>query len=232
MNAVADMFDHDGAGLIDWKEFIAALRPDWEEKRPPNEAEKIHDEVKRLVMLCTCRQKFRVFQVGEGKYRVRTCKIFIYWNYFVFYERYFINNCCCSSETVKSCVWSVSWGRRSWFVLAVVGWRWTNFSSKTILVVVRIWQKTKSIAYPELWDVSYVTKTFNENAVISILSLNSTSVAMHVRNSDLPVFRNWYSKFLRVQKSDFEWISSKKGWVFICGSLELNFWFIRNSLLC
>lgn len=71
MNAVADMFDHDGAGLIDWKEFIAALRPDWEEKRPPSEAEKIHDEVKRLVMLCTCRQKFRVFQVGEGKYRVR-----------------------------------------------------------------------------------------------------------------------------------------------------------------
>ncbi|XP_065222471.1 microtubule-actin cross-linking factor 1 isoform X5 [Planococcus citri] len=69
MNAVADMFDHDGAGLIDWKEFIAALRPDWEEKRPDTEAEKIHDEVKRLVMLCTCRQKFRVFQVGEGKYR-------------------------------------------------------------------------------------------------------------------------------------------------------------------
>lgn len=70
MNAVADMFDHDKLGLIDWKEFIAALRPDWEEKKPDTEAEKIHDEVKRLVMLCTCRQKFRVFQVGEGKYRV------------------------------------------------------------------------------------------------------------------------------------------------------------------
>ncbi|XP_050545575.1 microtubule-actin cross-linking factor 1 isoform X5 [Daktulosphaira vitifoliae] len=69
MNAVADMFDHDGLGLIDWKEFIAALRPDWEEKKPDTEAEKIHDEVKRLVMLCTCRQKFRVFQVGEGRYR-------------------------------------------------------------------------------------------------------------------------------------------------------------------
>ncbi|XP_025411352.1 dystonin isoform X7 [Sipha flava] len=69
MNAVADMFDHDKLGLIDWKEFIAALRPDWEEKKPDTEAEKIHDEVKRLVMLCTCRQKFRVFQVGEGKYR-------------------------------------------------------------------------------------------------------------------------------------------------------------------
>lgn len=68
---MADMFDHDKLGLIDWKEFIAALRPDWEEKKPDTEAEKIHDEVKRLVMLCTCRQKFRVFQVGEGKYRVK-----------------------------------------------------------------------------------------------------------------------------------------------------------------
>lgn len=68
MGAVADMFDQDGA--IDWQEFIAALRPDWQEKKPDTEAEKIHDEVKRLVMLCTCRQKFRVFQVGEGKYRV------------------------------------------------------------------------------------------------------------------------------------------------------------------
>ncbi|KAK7865644.1 hypothetical protein R5R35_006900 [Gryllus longicercus] len=69
MNAVADLFDKMGEGLIDWKEFIAALRPDWEERKPVTEAEKIHDEVKRLVMLCTCRQKFRVFQVGEGKYR-------------------------------------------------------------------------------------------------------------------------------------------------------------------
>lgn len=70
MGAVADLFDRHGKGLIDWKEFIAALRPDWEERRPPNDTDKIHDEVKRLVMLCTCRQKFRVFQVGEGKYRV------------------------------------------------------------------------------------------------------------------------------------------------------------------
>nr|CAD7589688.1 unnamed protein product [Timema genevievae] len=69
MNAVADLFDRNGEGLIDWQEFIAALRPDWEEKKVPVEADKIHDEVKRLVMLCTCRQKFRVFQVGEGKYR-------------------------------------------------------------------------------------------------------------------------------------------------------------------
>lgn len=70
MGAVADLFDRNGEGLIDWQEFIAALRPDWQQNKPPNDADKIHDEVKRLVMLCTCRQKFRVFQVGEGKYRV------------------------------------------------------------------------------------------------------------------------------------------------------------------
>ncbi|XP_050294627.1 dystonin isoform X27 [Anthonomus grandis grandis] len=69
MKHVADMFDENNRGLIDWKKFIAALRPDWEEKAPDHDAQKIHDEVKRLVMLCTCRQKFRVFQVGEGKYR-------------------------------------------------------------------------------------------------------------------------------------------------------------------
>lgn len=70
MGAVANLFDRNGEGLIDWQEFIAALRPDWQERKPANDADKIHDEVKRLVMLCTCRQKFRVFQVGEGKYRV------------------------------------------------------------------------------------------------------------------------------------------------------------------
>lgn len=70
MGAVADLFDRNGEGLIDWQEFIAALRPDWQERKPQTDSDKIHDEVKRLVMLCTCRQKFRVFQVGEGKYRV------------------------------------------------------------------------------------------------------------------------------------------------------------------
>uniref|UniRef100_A0A1A9WHW1 Dystonin n=1 Tax=Glossina brevipalpis TaxID=37001 RepID=A0A1A9WHW1_9MUSC len=69
MGAVADLFDRNGEGLIDWQEFIAALRPDWQERKPMTDSDKIHDEVKRLVMLCTCRQKFRVFQVGEGKYR-------------------------------------------------------------------------------------------------------------------------------------------------------------------
>ena len=76
MNCVADLFDNDDLGLIDWKKFMAALRPDWEDKAPSTEAEIIHDEVLRLANMCTCRQKFRVFQVGEGKYRVSTWRNF------------------------------------------------------------------------------------------------------------------------------------------------------------
>merc|ERR1711899_583614 len=68
MNAVADKFDH-GDGMIDWREFIAALRPDWEDRGPLTDTERFDDEINRQVALCTCRQKFKVFQVGEGKYR-------------------------------------------------------------------------------------------------------------------------------------------------------------------
>merc|ERR1719228_1419505 len=68
MNAVADKFDH-GDGMIDWREFMTALRPDWEDRGPLTDTERIDDEIKRQVAQCTCRQKFKVFQVGEGKYR-------------------------------------------------------------------------------------------------------------------------------------------------------------------
>merc|ERR1719150_2579674 len=68
MNAVADKFDH-GDGMIDWREFMIALRPDWEDRGPLTDTQRIDDEIKRQVAQCTCRQKFKVFQVGEGKYR-------------------------------------------------------------------------------------------------------------------------------------------------------------------
>ena len=75
METVADIFDRRG-GYIDYQEFIAALRPDWEKKGPLTDAERIDDEVHRQVNECTCRQKFLVHQVGEGKYRVSSCGIF------------------------------------------------------------------------------------------------------------------------------------------------------------
>eukprot|EP00096_Caligus_rogercresseyi_P007577 TRINITY_DN254_c0_g2_i2.p1 TRINITY_DN254_c0_g2~~TRINITY_DN254_c0_g2_i2.p1 ORF type:complete len:437 (-),score=119.02 TRINITY_DN254_c0_g2_i2:1038-2348(-) len=68
LSAVADKFDH-GDGMIDWREFIAALRPDWEDRGPLTDTQRIDDEINRQVAQCTCRQKFKVFQVGEGKYR-------------------------------------------------------------------------------------------------------------------------------------------------------------------
>lgn len=67
---VADMFGTTANGQVDWEEFLIALNPEWANE-PQCIADAVHEEVRRLVMMCTCRQKFRVFQVGEGKYRVR-----------------------------------------------------------------------------------------------------------------------------------------------------------------
>jgi len=131
MKAVADLFDRNGEGLIDWQEFIAALRPDWQERKPANDSDKIHDEVKRLVMLCTCRQKFRVFQVGEGKYRVSSkssvspgrqllmCKL----TYF-------------SLETPRNCASFVSFAALLWCAWVAAGLPWMNSCRRTILVAV------------------------------------------------------------------------------------------------
>lgn len=67
---VAEMFGTTSNNQVDWEEFLIALNPDWANE-PQCIADAVHEEVRRLVMMCTCRQKFRVFQVGEGKYRVR-----------------------------------------------------------------------------------------------------------------------------------------------------------------
>jgi hypothetical protein len=70
MNVVANMFDRNNEGIIEWKEFLTALRSDWEE-RPTTEDEIIQDEVERAVNQCTCRNAFKVHQVTEGQYRVK-----------------------------------------------------------------------------------------------------------------------------------------------------------------
>ena len=70
MNVVANIFDRCGESYIDWKEFLAALRSDWEEPGQLCDADKIHDEVQRHVEECTCNNKLNAHQVSEGKFRV------------------------------------------------------------------------------------------------------------------------------------------------------------------
>ena len=70
METVANMFDRDGSGLIDYKDFVNALKPDREPQKPITDTEKINDEVKNQVSKCTCVKQFKIHKIGEGKYRV------------------------------------------------------------------------------------------------------------------------------------------------------------------
>uniref|UniRef100_A0A671XC21 Microtubule actin crosslinking factor 1 n=1 Tax=Sparus aurata TaxID=8175 RepID=A0A671XC21_SPAAU len=70
MTAVADIFDRDGDGYIDYYEFVAALHPNKDAYRPTTDADKIEDEVTRQVAQCKCAKRFQVEQIGENKYRV------------------------------------------------------------------------------------------------------------------------------------------------------------------
>lgn len=45
MEKVADIFDQDGDGFIDYYEFVAALHPNKEAYKPETDADKIEDEV-------------------------------------------------------------------------------------------------------------------------------------------------------------------------------------------
>uniref|UniRef100_A0A8C4R0E0 Dystonin n=1 Tax=Eptatretus burgeri TaxID=7764 RepID=A0A8C4R0E0_EPTBU len=69
MVAVADIFDRDRDGYIDYYEFIAALHPNKDAYRPITDADKIEDEVTRQVAECKCTRRFQVEQIGENKYR-------------------------------------------------------------------------------------------------------------------------------------------------------------------
>lgn len=48
MSAVADIFDRDGDGYIDYYEFVAALHPNKDAYKPLTDADKIEDEVHSL----------------------------------------------------------------------------------------------------------------------------------------------------------------------------------------
>lgn len=50
MTAVADIFDRDGDGYIDYYEFVAALHPNKDAYRPTTDADKIEDEVRKTLL--------------------------------------------------------------------------------------------------------------------------------------------------------------------------------------
>ncbi|NXY64065.1 DYST protein, partial [Callaeas wilsoni] len=75
MSAVADIFDRDGDGYIDYYEFVAALHPNKDAYKPLTDADKIEDEVTRQVAKCKCAKRFQVEQIGDNKYRVRLLRI-------------------------------------------------------------------------------------------------------------------------------------------------------------
>lgn len=66
MERVAPIFDRNNDGFVDHKEYLETLRAS---NHPQTEEEIILDEVQRQVAKCTCQTKYKVFHVGEGKYR-------------------------------------------------------------------------------------------------------------------------------------------------------------------
>ena len=72
MEVVADIFDKQKTGFIDYRQFLAALRPDREtyQTKPGNENEMIHDEVTKQISKCTCNNPYKITQCGDGKYKV------------------------------------------------------------------------------------------------------------------------------------------------------------------
>ncbi|KAM6355832.1 dystonin-like [Podargus strigoides] len=69
VTAVADIFDRDGDGYIDYYEFVAALHPNKDAYKLLTDADKIEDEVTRQVAKCKRAKRFQVKQIGDNKYR-------------------------------------------------------------------------------------------------------------------------------------------------------------------
>ncbi|KAM4706250.1 microtubule-actin cross-linking factor 1, isoforms 6/7-like [Rhinophrynus dorsalis] len=69
MNAVANIFDINGDGFIDYYEFVSALHPTRDPLRKGADADQIQDEVNRQVAQCNCAKRFQVEQISANRYR-------------------------------------------------------------------------------------------------------------------------------------------------------------------
>jgi hypothetical protein len=73
MEAVASIFDPNNEGVVDYKAFLASLKPDRDHTpaaERPADVEIIQDELTRQAAKCTCCKQYNILRVGEGKYRV------------------------------------------------------------------------------------------------------------------------------------------------------------------
>ncbi|XP_048338631.1 microtubule-actin cross-linking factor 1-like [Sphaerodactylus townsendi] len=69
MSAVANIFDLNGDGYIDYYEFVSALHPSRDVLRRSGDAAQIQDEVNRQVSQCNCAKRFQVEQISANRYR-------------------------------------------------------------------------------------------------------------------------------------------------------------------
>uniref|UniRef100_A0A3P9JYU5 Microtubule actin crosslinking factor 1b n=1 Tax=Oryzias latipes TaxID=8090 RepID=A0A3P9JYU5_ORYLA len=69
MNAVANIFDTNADGFIDYYEFVSALHPSRDPYRKTLDADQINEEVSRQVSQCSCPKRFQVEQISPNRYR-------------------------------------------------------------------------------------------------------------------------------------------------------------------
>ncbi|XP_005100351.2 microtubule-actin cross-linking factor 1 [Aplysia californica] len=85
LNAVFDIFDGNNRGLIEYKNFVDALKTDRKNRAKNNnrksksDMELIHEEIEKELSSCACRSPFRAEWLDEGKYRFgekqKTCLV-------------------------------------------------------------------------------------------------------------------------------------------------------------
>ncbi|XP_076827738.1 microtubule-actin cross-linking factor 1, isoforms 6/7 [Brachyhypopomus gauderio] len=69
MTAVANIFDVNGDGFIDYYEFVSALHPSRDPYRRAIDVDQINEEVSRQVSQCNCPKRFQVEQISANRYR-------------------------------------------------------------------------------------------------------------------------------------------------------------------